>query len=276
MGRGVDPPGQARDDRQADPRQRRRQPLGDPQAVGRAPPRPHQGDRQGVGRLDRAPDVEQGGAGRGCPPSGGGIFAVAPRRRAGRPHAGRAPARPRRRARGGPATILSASFGPTPWHLAQGARSRRPSTRAGRAEPVEQCPAGLRADAGDHRQADRSRSAGSGAVAALRLTPPDRPSRPAPIGCRPSAGSVGQLDLADPPGQDEADPAPAVLLVAAHRVDQGVGVEPRRGRRQAEPLEQGDQPGGRLRADPAEPLGQPRLGDHARRRRPRRAGRPPP
>ena len=60
----VDPPRQARDHRQADPGQRARQPLGDPQPVRRALPRADQGDRELVPGLDRPPAYRASRAGR--------------------------------------------------------------------------------------------------------------------------------------------------------------------------------------------------------------------
>ncbi len=118
---------------------------------------------------------------------------------------------------------------------------RRVEHAAGRSEVLEQGPAGLRADARDHRQADQVAelvvghdSARDSACAEVVASA----SRTTGLG----SGCVGQLDVAEPPRQDEPDPPAPVLLVAAHGVDQGVGIEAGGRGRQAEPLEQGDEP----------------------------------
>ena len=61
MRRGVDPPGQARDDRDPHSRQPGGQPLGDPRSIRRAMPRSDDGDRELIAGLDRPLAVEQEG-----------------------------------------------------------------------------------------------------------------------------------------------------------------------------------------------------------------------
>ena len=61
VGRGVDAPRQARDDREPGPSQRAGQPFRHPLSVRRAAPRPDQGDRQLVLGFDRSLHVEQDG-----------------------------------------------------------------------------------------------------------------------------------------------------------------------------------------------------------------------
>ena len=75
-------------------------------------------------------------------------------------------------------------------------------------------------------------------------------------------GRVGELDSTEGSRQDKPDLAALVLLVAAHGIEQAIGIEPGDGGRQAEPLEQAAQTQGDVGPDPAQPLGQMTFGDH--------------
>ena len=163
-------------------------------------------------------------------------------------------------------------------HVAE-RRDRGVEHPPGRAEPLEQGPAGRAARRRDHRQADQVEQVGSGPSSlgghASRSVGAALGSRSSPR-TRPDVG-LGRARRSARPGRSPRGRTnricpPLVLLVAAHRVEQGVGVEAGGGGRQAEPLEQGDEPGGRPRgrsSRAARPAGTRRP---CRRRPPRRAG----
>ena len=152
MGRPVDPPRQAADDRQPGPTQTRRQTLRLTEPVLRGVARAHDGDRQGVLRLDLAADKEH--AGRVVDLAEDvGIRGV----RVG--HDRHAPL-----AAQGNLVLrvdlvlgcgdLAHELGANTLDLAKFAR-RGPQHRRRGPEPLEQGPPRPRPDAGDQRQAER-------------------------------------------------------------------------------------------------------------------------
>ena len=206
---GVDPPRQARDDRDPDPRQPAGQPLGDPRPVRRAMPRADHRDGELVPRLEPPLAVEQAGR-------VGDVLQRrrdTPGRRAGRcghPAAGRAPAPPRRRIPGAPARSS---------RRASGRRSARRAARPALAESTRPADPNRSSKAravcgptpGTIVSRIRSRSSSSDRGLAHARPPcthrhrrfrSERRQHGPDVGL---AGGVGQLDAADRPRQDEAD-----------------------------------------------------------------------
>ena len=113
-------------------------------------------------------------------------------------------------------------------------RARARPTRTARAAPGRSAARRPGPSSGEIRSSSsvsgcsaKSSSSGEAAAAALDRaasgqSTEGRQHRPDVVG----AGRVGQLDRADRARQDEADLAAAVLLVAAHGLDQAVGIEP--------------------------------------------------
>ena len=237
--RGVDPPGQAGDDRQADPGERRGQPLGDPEAIRRALPRARRWRRRG-GRPARSSRGRRAGrAGRGSRRAAGDRRASRVRS-ASRPGAGRAPRSASASTSRSARAISGGQRAPHAGDVADGRLGGRGERPTGRAEPLQQRAARLRPDPGDRRQADQVEEVGlAHRPARVRLAHVRSRRVRVPSIAPPSARRHGRHDhraedlggrhrrpgRPDPVGQDEANPAPLVLLVAGHRRDQAVRVD---------------------------------------------------
>ena len=276
----VDAAGQARDDREARPRQRGGQPLGHPGTVRRAPPRADHGDRELVARLERPLDNKAGRADRGCSRAPAGNPAsprAMTRTSAGRQSASSAPG-----VEVAPGcAILSASLGPTPATVARAC----PVTPPERGRPTRTARGGPGWSAA-RRPGPSSDGSGRAVAHRRRFGQATRPSARSAVefGTRWSddrehgpdvvfAGALGQLDPADRRAAGRNGSRPRWFFLSRPMASSSAsGSRPGSRGRQARTA-RAAAPGGRplrARSSPAaRPAGSRRP---CRRRRPRRAG----
>ncbi len=290
MGRGIDPACQARDNREPGPRQGRGQALGDAHPVRSAPPRADERDGELVALLERPLGIEQW-RWVGYFQEWRRIALITPRNELDSGTAAELDLGPHIHVLPRSLDLLG-NLRPHTRNVAQlGQRSVENS--AGRLEPLEKCPAGVRPHARHHRQEDQVAQLGLRgslihtelqfvakgtpvaftAVAFLSsltlrasvfltsltlrvsIQPPPATRQPPAATRHPSlatrhppsvtrhpslfrrcaegrqhrahvvgSGCVGQLNLPQRPRQNESDLAAAVLLVAAHGLEQAIRI----------------------------------------------------
>ena len=253
----------------------RGQPLGDPDAVGRAPARADQRDRELVARLERPLHVEQRRR----------VGDLLERRRIARLAAGdRHDTRPPAEVELGlgrqvvcraGADLLGELAARRPAHR-EGRQAEASSTPPGGPEPLQQGPARVRPHAGTIVRQTRSRSSVVGGrssqalllmrivVDLVKLGQPNSESAALRGRRRASARRSARRGRGRAAGRSGSCRAGSSCRGSWPRSG-GRGRGPANGGRQAEPLEQAARRPVDSRPDPAQPLGQPALGDHAGR-----------